>query len=78
MKRRRLARSICAACPVRTECLEFALDCEKDQKSGSYGMFGGLLAAERDAVRGKPREDQLAELQRTWERVAPESEEGAA
>lgn len=34
------ARAVCAACPVKTECLKEGLECE-------YGIFGGLLARER-------------------------------
>jgi len=36
------ARAICATCPVRAECLAFALDTEP-----SYGVFGGRTWPER-------------------------------
>jgi WhiB family redox-sensing transcriptional regulator len=37
-----LAKVICAACPVQTECLEYALVARE-----SYGIWGGLTAKER-------------------------------
>lgn len=40
------ARRICAACPVRDECLDVALDRGED-----FGMWGGLTPAERRALR---------------------------
>ena len=46
----RIAKAICAECPVREECLEFALDFE-DRTYGSYGVFGGKTARERDEIR---------------------------
>jgi WhiB family redox-sensing transcriptional regulator len=36
------AKAICAACPVREECLEYALATRPGD-----GVFGGLTAAER-------------------------------
>lgn len=36
------AKSICAMCPVITECLAFALETGQD-----YGVFGGLAPSER-------------------------------
>ncbi|MFF2076357.1 WhiB family transcriptional regulator [Kitasatospora sp. NPDC058162] len=41
----RRAKMICAGCPVRTMCLELAL--ERHEK---HGIFGGLTTAERDAL----------------------------
>ncbi|MEV7600464.1 WhiB family transcriptional regulator [Kitasatospora sp. NPDC089797] len=41
----RRAKMICAGCPVRLMCLARAL--ERHEK---YGIFGGMTAAERDAL----------------------------
>lgn len=42
----RQARRICSGCPVRSECLQFAL--ESDNR---YGMFGGLTPGERESIK---------------------------
>lgn len=36
------AKSVCSACPVREECLDFAIG----QRDG-FGIYGGLTADER-------------------------------
>ncbi|MFE7526164.1 WhiB family transcriptional regulator [Kitasatospora sp. NPDC057542] len=46
----RRAKMICAGCPVRTMCLELAL--ERREK---HGVFGGLNAAERWSVSERRR-----------------------
>jgi len=43
----RVARSICAACPVSVECLEYAL-----ADGIPHGMWGGLTPGERSRLRG--------------------------
>jgi len=40
--RERKAKAICAACPVRTECLEYAVRIREP-----YGIWGGLNELER-------------------------------
>lgn len=40
------AKSVCADCPVRTDCLEYALESRVDD-----GVFGGLTEAERRKLR---------------------------
>jgi WhiB family transcriptional regulator, redox-sensing transcriptional regulator len=40
------AKSICHACPVREECLEFALTSRQD-----YGIWGGTTEEERRSLR---------------------------
>lgn len=42
-------KAICSACPVASDCLEWAQETGQD-----YGIFGGLTAYERRALR-KPR-----------------------
>lgn len=39
------AKAICADCPVRTECLDNAIE-----QSDVFGIWGGLTAEERDTV----------------------------
>lgn len=48
----RPAKRICAGCPVREECLDYAL--EHDE---AFGVWGGLSARERrDIARSRRRE----------------------
>jgi len=44
------ARRTCAQCPVRADCLQFALDAGE-----RHGIWGGLDPAERTALRRKLR-----------------------
>jgi WhiB family transcriptional regulator, redox-sensing transcriptional regulator len=41
------AKSVCAGCPVRRECLDFALNTHQ-----VHGVWGGTSAEERQFVRG--------------------------
>jgi hypothetical protein len=43
------ALALCAACPVRAECLELSM--RQWGEAGRHGIWGGLLEAERAAVR---------------------------
>ena len=43
------ALAICAACPVRAECLELSL--RHWATLGRYGIWGGLVEAEREMAR---------------------------
>jgi WhiB family redox-sensing transcriptional regulator len=55
------AKQVCAACPVRTECLAEALDNRIE-----WGVWGGLTERERRAVlRKRPQVTSWAELLRT-------------
>jgi len=40
------AKAICAGCPVKVDCLEFALQIKED-----YGIWGGLTPEERYTIR---------------------------
>lgn len=40
------AKKVCAGCPVRDACLEFALDSRQD-----FGVWGGLTEEERRSLR---------------------------
>lgn len=44
------AKAVCARCPVRTECLNYALRCEPVVQGHRLGMWGGLLPAERSRM----------------------------
>lgn len=40
-----IAKRFCKQCPVRVECLEYALDAEE-----SHGIWGGTTVRERDRI----------------------------
>ena len=42
------AKSICNICPVREECLEFAL--QRHTRQDSYGIWGGYTLTERRRI----------------------------
>jgi WhiB family redox-sensing transcriptional regulator len=44
------AKAVCARCPVRAQCLEYALDNGLD-----HGIFGGTTEAERRMLRRRTR-----------------------
>ena len=51
------AKAVCARCPVRTECLAYAIDAGE-----RYGIWGGLDPVERRAlVRARSREAAATE-----------------
>ncbi|MFB7353441.1 WhiB family transcriptional regulator [Streptomyces gardneri] len=45
----RLAKGVCAGCPVRQQCLEWALATDTE-----FGVFGGLDQYERQELLGRP------------------------
>jgi WhiB family redox-sensing transcriptional regulator len=44
-RRVRAAKAVCAECPVRRQCLRFALEGPE-----RYGIWGGLTASERELI----------------------------
>jgi WhiB family redox-sensing transcriptional regulator len=46
------AKRVCRACPVRPECLEWALDADE-----RFGVLGGLSPRERRRLRGLADDD---------------------
>ena len=42
LRQRKLAKAVCAQCPVQPECLQWALDTRQ-----TYGVWGGLDTQER-------------------------------
>ena len=52
--REREARAVCATCPVRAECLTFAV--ERPEK---YGTWGGANEDERALIRRRLRRREL-------------------
>ena len=51
------ARQICARCPVRDDCLAYALDADE-----SYGIWGGLDPDERRNLRRRQRHQAPAAM----------------
>jgi WhiB family redox-sensing transcriptional regulator len=49
------AKAVCAGCPVRSQCLEYAQDNGLD-----YGIFGGTTETERRMLRRRARSDRPA------------------
>lgn len=46
----RLAKEVCAACPVIEECAEYAIEAQEE-----YGVWGGMNEKERNAFRRRRR-----------------------
>lgn len=46
----RVAKKFCDECPVRQQCLEYALQVDEQ-----YGVWGGLTARERQALKARGR-----------------------
>ena len=49
------AKAVCARCPVRAECLEYALE-----QPGEIGIWGGLSERERRQLRRQRRLKEAA------------------
>lgn len=52
------AKVVCAACPVRRECLEFAIDHDRGD-----GIWGGTTPKERNSVRRRELRARRASAQ---------------
>jgi WhiB family redox-sensing transcriptional regulator len=59
VERESVAKSICAACPVRAECLAYAIAAGE-----RYGIWGGLNPQERRAVARSAPADQESSAER--------------
>lgn len=55
------AIEICAICPVRQYCLDLSL---RNWTLGQHGIWGGLVAAEREALRRQRRRNLIADANR--------------
>ncbi len=60
------AKSFCRACPVRNDCLEYALS---SKVVGEHGVWGGLDAEEREAIK-KARKATKPQRSRQKKKVA--------
>jgi len=49
-KARNLAKQMCLRCPIKSECLQYAIEAKEQQ-----GVWGGLTAHERRDLRQKTR-----------------------
>ncbi len=57
------AKAICARCPIRQECLRYALD------AGSiHGVWGGMTEGERQRLAGRERRARVHPVQHTGTR----------
>jgi WhiB family redox-sensing transcriptional regulator len=66
----REAKAICAVCPVRAACLQYALD-----RNEQHGIFGGYSDRERRRMRkGKPAERLLCQRGHEYAKVGRRSD----
>ena len=60
-----LAKSICAECPVRSECLEHALYSE----DGNHGVWGGTTPRERKVMRRRRKLGDIINIDITYQTI---------
>lgn len=53
LKRANATKLICVDCPVKTECLEYAI-----KNNEEFGIWGGMLANERAKIRSARRKSK--------------------
>jgi len=41
-----IAKSLCSGCPIRLQCLEYALEAKEE-----YGVWGGLTVGQRNKIK---------------------------
>lgn len=56
----KIAREYCESCPVREECLEWAVSTEAETSTNSFGMYGGRTPEQRRAIRRERRRKVVA------------------
>lgn len=61
------ARRICAHCPVRNDCLGYAMDVEQESGNQLIGVWGGLSPIQRKRLRQYP--DRLDRMRRVRSRT---------
>lgn len=61
----REARTICQSCPVRQQCLDWALETHTD-----HGMWGGLNPLQRKTLR-RPRQLDLTDDHQRFDEIRP-------
>lgn len=62
------AKRVCAACPVRTACLETAL-----RQHEMHGVWGGMAETERRRLIRQRRREQRERRARAQQRQAPDA-----
>ena len=53
---RKMARELCQGCPLRLQCLEYALEAKEP-----FGIWGGMTTKERQALKTRQRAEMARE-----------------
>jgi len=61
------ARRICSRCPVRNECLSYAMEVEEESGDQLLGVWGGLSPIQRKRLREHP--ERLDRMRRVRSRA---------
>lgn len=62
-----VARRVCARCPVRNDCLNYAMEAEVESGTQLIGVWGGLSPIQRKRLRQHP--DRLERMRRVRSRT---------